>query len=167
MSHRLIAIIGGAVALLTLSVAADASTTIVTPGENGVLAGAGRYTYIAPSSPRPGGRYGFLYLGDGRASATYQVYAPTAETYALWIRFDDDGLHAVGARAVEVYANGALALSWSNPSQQTNGWVNIHIGALNLRAGQNTIVFTKAAATPAAFVLDEFVLSDAPGYVPN
>jgi hypothetical protein len=94
MSHRLIAIIGGAVALLTLSVAADASTTIVTPGENGVLAGAGRYTYIAPSSPRPGGRYGFLYLGDGRASATYQVYAPTAGTYALWIRFDDDGLRA-------------------------------------------------------------------------
>jgi hypothetical protein len=167
MRHRFIAIVGGAVAFLALSAAADASTTIVTPGESGVLAGAGQYTYIAPSSPRPGGRYGFLYLGDGRASATYQVYAPTAGQYAMWIRFNDDGIHAPGARAVEVYANGALALRWSNPSQQTNGWINIPIGGVNLQAGQNTIVFTKVATTSAAFVLDEFVLSDAPGYVPN
>lgn len=168
MRHGLLAGLAGAAALLILSdVGALASTTIVTPGESGTLSMKAQWTYIAPSSPRPGGRYGFLYLGNGGASASYTVYAPTAGAYALWIRFDDDGLHAAGARSVVVSVNGAQALTWSNPSQQTNGWINIRIGTLNLAAGNNTITFTKPGQTTAAFVMDEFVLTDAPGYVPG
>jgi hypothetical protein len=167
MSHRLLALLAASTVLVLADVAASASTTIVTPGENGALSMKTNMTYIAPSSPRPGGRYGFLYLGNGGASASYTVYAPTAGTYALWIRFDDDGLHPAGARTVAISVNGAPALTWSNPSQQTNGWVNIHIGALNLAAGNNSIVFTKPQQTSAAFVMDEFVLTDAPGYVPG
>lgn len=142
-------------------------TTIVTQGETAILAGAGQYTKIGASSNRPGGRGGYLYLGDGRASATYTVQAPAAGKYALWIRFDDDGKHAPGARAVEISVNGSLALRWNNESRDTKGWVNISVGTVDLRAGANTVVFTKAATTSAAFVLDEFVLSSQPGYVPR
>jgi hypothetical protein len=139
---------------------------IVVPAENGTISGAGQYTWSKPSSPRPGGRGGFVYLGDGRATATYTVSAPAAGRYDLWIRFDDDGKHAVGARAVEVYVNGAKTLAWSNPSRDTGGWVNIKIGSVDLHAGQNTIAFTKAQTTSAAFVLDEFALT-APGQIPQ
>ena len=138
---------------------------IVVPAESGTISGAGQYTFSKPSSPRPGGRGGFVYLGDGRATATYTVSAP-AGRYDLWIRFDDDGKHAAGARSVEVSINGAKALAWSNPSRDTGGWVNIKIGNVDLRAGQNTIAFTKAQTTSAAFVLDEFALT-APGHIPQ
>lgn len=140
---------------------------IVTPGEAASLSGGGPYTSIGQSSNRPGGRGGYLYLGDGRASATYTVQAPAAGRYSLWIRFDDDGKHPAGARSVEISINGAMALQWRNESRETNGWVNIPVGQVDLRAGANTIVFTKAAATSAAFVMDEFVLSDQPSFVPQ
>ena len=167
MSHRLFALLTAGAFFAMSGVAASASSTIVTPGESGALSMKTNMTYIAPTSPRPGGRYGFLYLGNGGASAAYQVYAPTAGTYALWIRFDDDGLHPPGARTVAVSVNGVQVLTWANPSQQTNGWVNINIGSLNLAAGTNSIVFMKPQQTSAAFVMDEFVLTNAPGYVPN
>lgn len=140
---------------------------IIVPGETAQLAGGGQYTSIGKSSNRPGGRAGYLYLGDGRASATYTVTAPAAGRYALWIRFDDDGVHPPGARSVEIAVNGALALRWSNESRDTKGWVNLPVGNVDLRAGVNTVVFTKAATTSAAFVLDEFVLSDQAGFVPQ
>jgi hypothetical protein len=105
-------------------------------------------------------------MGDGRTSATYTVHAPVTDKYAPWIRFDDDGKHAAGARGVEISVNGAVAIRWNNESRDTKGWVNIAVGTVNLREGANTIVFTKTAATSAAFVLDEFILSDQPGYVP-
>ena len=140
---------------------------IVVPGETGTLAGAGTYTLIGLSSNRPGARAGYLYLGDGRASATYVVQAPAAGKYALWIRFDDDGQHAAGARGVEISVNATLAIRWNNESRDTKGWVNIPAGFVDLRAGTNTIVFTKAATTSAAFVLDEFMLSDQPGFIPQ
>jgi hypothetical protein len=139
---------------------------IVVPAESGTITGGGQYTFSKPSSPRPGARGGYVYLGDGRATATYAVQTPAAGQYDLWIRFDDDGKHAAGARAVEVYLNGAKALVWNNPSRDTGGWVNIKIGSLALRAGQNTIAFTKAQTTSAAFVLDEFALTP-PGQIPQ
>ena len=138
---------------------------IVVPGESGTLAGAGKYTWIAKTSPRPGGRGGFVYLGDGRASASYSVNAAAGQ-YDLWIRFDDDGKHAAGARTAEVWVNGTKALTWGNPSVDTKGWVNIKIGSVQLRAGQNAIVFTKTQTTSAAFVMDEFTLA-APGQTPK
>ena len=167
MSHKLGAALAGAVAFLSLSVMPAQATTIVTPGESGVLSHTSRYTWIKATSPRPGGRYGYVYLGDGGATATYRVSVPASGRYAMWIRFDDDGLHSSGARAVQIYVNGALALTWSNVSKQTNGWINIPVGSVNLAAGWNTIVFKKAATTTAAYVMDEFVLTDVPGYVPN
>jgi hypothetical protein len=139
---------------------------IVVPAESGTISGAGQYTFSKTTSPRPGGRGGFVYLGDGRATATYTVSAPAAGRYDLWVRFDDDGKHAAGARAVEVYVNGAKALAWSNPSRETGGWVNIKIGSVDLRTGQNSVAFTKTQTSSAAFVLDEFALT-APGQVPQ
>lgn len=140
---------------------------IVVPGESATLAGVGQYTLIGASSNRPGSRAGYLYLGDGRASATYTAQAPVAGKYALWIRFDDDGQHAAGARGVEISVNGTVAIRWNNESRALPGWTNIPVGSVDLRAGANTIVFTKTATTSAAFVLDEFVLSDQPGFVPQ
>jgi hypothetical protein len=67
---------------------------------------------------------------------------------------------------VEVFVNGAKALAWNNPSRDTGGWVNIKIGSVDLWAGQNTVAFTKAQTTSAAFVLDEFALT-APGLSPQ
>ena len=140
---------------------------VVVGGESAMLSGGGSLTLIGTSSNRPGSRGGYLYLGDGRASATYAVQAPATGRYALWIRFDDDGQHPAGARGVEIAVNGVVALRWNNESRDLKGWTNIPVGAVDLRAGANTIVFTKAATTSAAFVLDEFVLSDQPGFVPQ
>ncbi|HSV27715.1 MAG: hypothetical protein FD164_2140 [Nitrospirae bacterium] len=138
--------------------------SIVVPGESASVTGAGRWTFIGPSSQRPGARGGFLYLGDGGARASYTVNAAEGQ-YHLWIRFDDDGLHAHGARAIEVWVNGARALAWGNTSQDTKGWVNIRIGEVFLRQGQNSIVFLKPNTTSAAFLMDEFALTP-PGKTP-
>lgn len=146
-------------------ISSGSSNIIVVPGESGTISGAGRYTHIAKSSPRSGGRGGFVYLGDGGARANYTVKAGAGQ-YQLWIRFDDDGKHAAGARAVDVWVNGAKALIWSNPSQDTKGWVNIRIGTVNLKEGLNSIAFTKSQTTSAAFVMDEFALTP-PGKTPQ
>jgi hypothetical protein len=166
MSHRLFALLAGGVFLVASNVAASAYS-VVTPAEVGVLSMTAQWTYMAQSSSRPGARGGFVYLGNGRASVAYQVNVPSGGPYVLWIRFDDDGLHPANARGVEIWVNGVQQSAYLNPSVQTNGWINIRVGTLNLQAGTNSIIFTKIGQTSAAFVMDEFVVSSDPGYVPG
>lgn len=142
------------------------STTIVTQGELGVLAGGGSLTLIGATSNTPGTHGGYLYMGDGGATATFQIAAPSAGSYALWVRVDDDGKHANDTRSVSI-AVGGTSNNWNHVSRNTNGWVYEKVGTYALAAGSQTVVITKLKTTSAAFSMDEFILSADPAYQPK
>lgn len=147
--------------------AAPPAAPIMVQAETGVLGGSkGSMTAIGQTSNMPDTHGGYLYLGDGGATATYAVQTPAAGTHVLWFRFSDDAKHADGARAVNLYANGAKT-TWSNQSLDTKGWVYVKFGLVELKAGTNTLVFEKAATTSAAFVMDDFWLSGDLTYQPK
>lgn len=144
------------------------SAAIVVQAETGKLGGnVGSMTLMGKTSTTPGTHEGYLYMGDGGATVTYTFQAPAAGDYALLFRFSDDGKHADGARSVSVSVNGGAAQTWSNKSQDTKGWVYVKLGMVTLKQGANTAVFTKAATTSAAFVMDDFILSNDPSHQPK
>lgn len=138
------------------NVAADPAGTIVVEAGNGTLTGVQKSTmdYLGESA-----RGLEAYLGSGGATANYNVTATTAGTYVLWIKLSDDGVWPNGSRSATVYVNGSAAtVRYSHVSENTNGWKWYSLGNITLKAGNNTIAFTKDASTQAAFVMDEFKL---------
>ncbi|MEY4744912.1 MAG: hypothetical protein RL272_857 [Candidatus Parcubacteria bacterium] len=144
-----------------------AGAEIVVQAESGALGGSvGSMTLMGKTSATPDTHGGYLYLGDGGATASYSAEAPAAGAYALWIRFSDDGKHPDGARAASVAVNDAV-LTWSNASADTHGWVYVKVGTVTLKKGTNAVMFSKLATTSAAFVMDDFILSPDPSFQPK
>lgn len=146
-----------------ITVQADAE--IVVQAESATLSGAGQYTLVSETSNIMDTDGGYLYLGDGGATAEYTISIPQDGQYVLWIRQSDDGLHADGARSVSV-AIGDETLNWTNQSRDTGGWVYEKIGVFNLKKGTSRVIFTKLATTSAAFSMDKFILSSNLDYQP-
>jgi len=138
---------------------------ITVPGEIAKLTGQGRYT-AAGSTVASGARcQGDLYLGDGGATATYTLDVATAGDRYLWVRASDDGRHPPGARSVTVAINGQAAL-WTDEGKNV-GWKWYPVGRFRLGEGRTEVRITKVAQSSAAFVMDEFVLTSDPGFVPR
>lgn len=146
---------------ITVQVSAE---TIV-QAESATLSGVGQYTLVSETSNIADTDAGYLYLGDGGATAEYTVSIPQDGQYVLWIRQSDDGLHADGARSVSV-AIGDETQNWINKSRDTGGWAYEKIGVFNLKKGTNSVIFTKSATTSAAFAMDKFILSNNLNYQP-
>ncbi|MBI5404956.1 MAG: hypothetical protein HY976_01890 [Candidatus Kerfeldbacteria bacterium] len=135
------------------NVAADPAGTIVVDAGTGTLSGAVPSTLDFIQEISTGT---VAYLGSKGATATYQVTAPTAGTYKLLISTSDDGTWNNGYRDATVTVNGALVFSYLHVSQDTRGWKWFTLGNVSLKAGENTIAFTKSNDMPAAFTIDQF-----------
>ena len=138
---------------------------ITVPGEIAVLAGAGEWTKAGPSGRKGAHGGGELYLGDGGASGTYEVKIDDPGEYTFWIRTSDDALHSVGSRAVTIKVN-EQEDSWTDTGE-SYPWKWFKIKDFEFAKGENTVVITKNKQTPAAFIMDEFILAKDPNYLPE
>jgi hypothetical protein len=139
---------------------------IIVQAESAALSGAGQYTLIGDTSNVADTDGGYLYLGDGGATAEYTITLPQDGQYVVWIRQSDDGLHADGARSVSVTI-GNETLNWINKSRDTGGWTYEKIGEFSLTTGSNKVTFTKLETTTAAFAMDKFIVSSNLIYQPT
>lgn len=142
-----------------------AEMEIVVQAESATLSGAVEFTFVSEASNLEDTDGGFLYLGDGGATAEYTISIPQDGQFVLWIRQTDDGLRADGDRSVSVTI-GDETQNWNNVSRDTGGWVYEKIGVFTLTKGSNTVIFTKLATTSAAFAMDKFVISNNLDYQP-
>ena len=126
---------------------------IVVEGETGVLTNGSTWSYIGESA-----RGGEAYLGDDKATATYEVTAKNAGKYNLYVKLSDDAMHMDGARSVTITVNTTQTLKYTHVSEDTQGWKWYKIGTATLKAGKNTIAFVKDESTGAAYVMDTFKL---------
>lgn len=133
--------------------AANPDGTIVVEAGNGTLSGVEESSidYIKESA-----RGLEAYLGSKGATATYTVTAPTTGTYKLFVKLTDDGIGKAGDRNATITVNGAAVLQYLHTPEDTRGWKWYTIGNASLKAGANTVAFTKANDMPSAFVMDEF-----------
>lgn len=147
----------------TTTVTNTAATTNVTPetnpegtilveGGDGTLSGAETSTmnFIGEIAS---GRV--AYLGSKGATATYTVTAITAGTYSLAIKTSDDGAWNSGYRDANVTVNGMMVVTYQHVTQDTRGLKWFTVGNVSLKAGANTVAFTKANDMPAAFTLNQ------------
>jgi len=126
----------------------DPVGTIVVEARTGTLSGAEPSTmdFIAEIAS------GWVaYLGSKGATATFPVEATTTGTYTLWAKMSDDGTWDSGYRDANIFVNGIQVVTYQHVSKNTNGWVWTKIGNISLKAGSNTVAFTKANDMPAAF----------------
>lgn len=181
MSRRIIAVLGISLFIASCStseatpsqesssesvVVVETDSEIIVQAESAVLAGVGQYSLIGETSNIADTDGGYLYLGDGGATAEYTITAPQDGMYVLWIRQSDDGQHAAGARSVSVTI-GDETQNWINESRDTGGWVFEKVGVFTLKLGSNTITFKKLETTTAAFAMDKFIVSINLDYLPT
>jgi|GEM_PF-2457458 len=132
---------------------ADPAGTIVVDAGTGTLSGTTPSTMDFIQEISTGT---VAYLGTKGATANYTVTAPAAGTYKLHISTSDDAEWKSGYRDADITINGAAVLKYNHSSQNTRGWKWFTIGNASLKAGANTVAFTKSNDMPAAFVIDEF-----------
>ena len=118
----------------------------------GVLSGGGEYSRVGESA-----RGGEAYLGDGKASVSYDLDLNTAGEYALLVNLNDDGVHPDGRRNATVSINGDL-LHYDHISEDTGIWKWYELGTVSLQKGINKIEFTKDQTTSAAYIMHAFKL---------
>lgn len=131
----------------------DEMILVVEAGDGILKASENSGSYISESA-----RGLEAYLASDGDSASYVVNIEEAGSYVLDVKLSDDGTWRNGDRSATVSVNGSLALQYDHISENTNGWKWYTLGQVNLKAGENNIVFTKGKGGYAAFVMDEFRL---------
>lgn len=173
-----VAVMGGSA---DATAAVPSVTYVVPAGEahhesRPTLTGAGKYSSLSASYDRAAANNqpnravlkGEAYLGDGGATVSYTIkkLAAAPLPLALWINYSDVAKHAAGARDVDISIPQLhWTKHWFNQPQDTKGWKAVKVGTITT-AGNITVRFRKTATTSAAFTLNAFALTNAPGTPP-
>jgi len=128
-------------------------TEIYIEGVTGSLSNGGEYSRIGESA-----RGGEAYLGDGGATAIYNLDLASAGSYTLYVNLTDDAMHASGTRNATISVNGTK-YQYQHISEDTDTWKWYQIGNINLKQGINEIKFTKDKTTSAAYIMNAFKLT--------
>ena len=136
-----------------------------------------RYPNVDPTDPY---RKGFLYTrhGDERLAIEgmsnvgdtleYDIQAPAAGEYAVWIRYAHGAKTDLGGRTSLTADNGKPTPLMNLPD--TGSWQTGYrwdrAASLNLTAGKHTLRWRNDTGG-GVYVLDALILSDDPGWTPN